>query len=232
MTAFGPLTGSWQPFIAAAAVMLSGSVVTFAVIGSSDNSSWMIGMSAALAVSAVLLRLRVRSLRALTDSERAIIEVSTRDLLTGALNRHGLQDRIAALWTDAERRKEVVTVYFLDIRGLKHANDLLGHDVGDRILKDAADAITASVRASDLVVRWGGDEFVVVAVGESLSSRAFSERVNAAFTERSKVRRDHHIGAISVGRAAAPANAADFEQLERDADTDMYLRRALDAGRD
>ena len=226
MTAFGPMTAAWRPFVAAAVVMFVAVSGVLVYVGGRSLASWIIGMSAALAVSAGLLRIRMRSIRDLDRAERAIVEASTRDQLTGVLNRHGLRDRVPAVWADAHRRAESVAVFFLDVHGLKHANDTHGHDLGDIVLQDAARAITKTVRGSDLVARWGGDEFVIVSVGQALPCDAFATRLNELFTGVSQARADRKVGEISVGRAAGSPVDVDFDRLLREADSDMYARRS------
>ena len=228
MTAFGPLLASWRPFAAAAVVMLAGVSGVLVYVGGKGVASWIIGMSAALAVSAVLLRIRMRSIHEVESAELAIVETATRDHLTGVLNRNGLRDRVPALWADARRRGEPVTVYFLDVRGLKHVNDTHGHDLGDLVLQEAARAAMETVRASDLVGRWGGDEFVIVSVGPALASEAFSTRLDEVFGAVSQTRRDGKVGEISIGRAVGSPGEKDFDAMLREADTDMYARRGLD----
>lgn len=230
MTAFGALTAAWRPFSVAAVVMLAAVVIVLVHVGGKGTASWIIGMSAALAVSAVLLRIRIRSIRELELSEQAIVDASTRDQLTGVLNRHGLRDRVPALWADARRRGEPVAVYFLDVRGLKQVNDSHGHDLGDAVLQEAATAIVETVRGSDLVARWGGDEFVVVGIGRTPPPEDFEGRLNEAFTAVCQARRDRKVGRISLGEAAGSPVDREFDLMVREADSDMYARRARDKG--
>ena len=56
-------------------------------------------------------------------------------------------------------------MWFVDVRGLKRANDDNGHAFGDAIIRATADALRESVRANDLIARWGGDEFIVIGEG-------------------------------------------------------------------
>lgn len=226
MTAFGPLAASWRPFFAASIVMLTAAYAALAYVQPPDASSWVIGLSSATVVSAILVRLRIRSLDDIRSAEEALRLNSSHDALTGILNRQGLQEYLPGLWADAIRRSEPVTVTFMDLRGLKQANDGHGHDVGDDAIVGAALAISDTVRINDLVARWGGDEFVVVSLGDETSGETFARRLNLRFAEVSAARRDGWIGEISVGRASAQPQDSDFPTLLHGADADMYAHRA------
>lgn len=226
MTGVGPLCFAWRPFVVGGTLMLVGSSIGLALADEARQVDWEIGFAAALVISGVLLRLRLRLLRELADAERAAAAMATSDALTGLLNRRGLDERLPAVWSESSRRGEPISVYFLDVRGLKVANDEYGHDVGDQALCDVADAIRATVRGGDLAVRWGGDEFVIVGIGDGFTAIPMSERLNDRFRATSRIRQAGWIGAISVGHAYGFPNDHDFESLLLAADEDMYTRRA------
>jgi diguanylate cyclase len=182
---------------------------------------------ASLVVSGVLLSMRLHLLRELADSERRNALLSTSDTLTGLLNRRGLEERLPTLWADAARRDEPMRVCFLDVRGLKRANDEHGHDFGDLVIRDVADAIRATVRGGDLVARWGGDEFVTVGIGDEASAPAFQGRLNEHFVTVGRAQREDWSGDVTVGVAVADAASATFDELLEGADADMYDRRRL-----
>jgi diguanylate cyclase (GGDEF)-like protein len=114
--------------------------------------------------------------RQLKDSETAIallkevnraLELEARDLagqahidpLTGALNRQGLR---AALMSTSSLLADPMAVIFIDIDHFKSINDTHGHDVGDDVLRKFANVIASGIRSSDRLVRWGGEEFLIV----------------------------------------------------------------------
>ncbi|MEM8552747.1 MAG: GGDEF domain-containing protein [Pseudomonadota bacterium] len=101
------------------------------------------------------------------------------DLLTGTLNRRGLE----ALLARADRRRAVSMVVF-DLDRFKQINDTYGHGVGDEVLSAAASRIRARLRPEDAVVRLGGEEFLLVMPGvESSSAAAAAERARVALAE-------------------------------------------------
>ena len=86
------------------------------------------------------------------------------DPLTGVLNRHGFEDQAHLLEALARRAGRSVVVGFIDLDAFKHYNDANGHGAGDQLLADLATAWTGALRSGDLLVRWGGDEFLVLLV--------------------------------------------------------------------
>lgn len=224
-TLFGPLTFGWRPFIAVSAVILVALTIAMAQVDPEGAVDWVIGIVASLVASGVLLSMRLQLLRELADSERRNALLSTSDALTGLLNRRGLEERLPTLWADAARRGEPMRVCFLDVRGLKRANDEHGHDFGDLVIQDVADAIGATVRGGDLVARWGGDEFVTVGIGKDASGPAFQGRLNEHFVTVGRAQREDWSGDVTVGVAVADADAATFDELLERADADMYDRR-------
>lgn len=87
------------------------------------------------------------------------------DNLTGLLNRHGLALLAPPVIAGARRAHQEVTICVLDLDRFKRFNDARGHLAGDELLVTASTALTSTVRDSDLVVRWGGDEIVAILVG-------------------------------------------------------------------
>jgi diguanylate cyclase (GGDEF)-like protein len=224
-TFFGPLAFGWRPFFATAGAILLAVLFTMEQVNLTGAVDWAIGIVASVVVSGVLLSMRLVLLRELADSERRNTLLSTSDALTGLLNRRGLEERLPTLWADAERRSEPVRVCFLDVRGLKRANDEHGHDFGDLVISDVADALRATVRGGDLSARWGGDEFVTVGIGGDTSASAFQERVNAQFLLAGRASRDAWSGDVTVGVAVAGAAESTFDELLERADAHMYERR-------
>lgn len=225
MATFGPLTFAVRPFIIGSAVMVLAGVLSLTAASEPLRSEWLIGMLAAIAVGAITLRIRLTLLHDLADTEHAVELLATLDPLTGALNRRGLLERVQGLWADASRRQVPVTVFFMDIRRLKELNDALGHAAGDEVLRSAARAIASTVRGGDLLARWGGDEFIVIGVGEPGPTDAFGHRVNEAFIRECEHRRTGSVGEITVGWAMGDPQDQGFEELTRLADIDMYRRR-------
>jgi diguanylate cyclase (GGDEF)-like protein len=141
---------------------------------------WIVCAVAWPAITAVMLREQlaaskshVQLLRevnqALQLETRELADQAYRDPLTGALNRQGLR---AELMNTSSILAAPLTVIFMDIDFFKKINDEHGHDVGDAALRSFAAAIGAGVRASDRLVRWGGEEFLLLCPGTDLGHGA------------------------------------------------------------
>lgn len=99
---------------------------------------------------------------ALKASEETIRRLAFLDPLTGLANRRLMQDRLTHALALAARSKEYGALLFLDLDHFKNLNDAYGHDVGDQILKQTGERLTACTRAQDTVARAGGDEYVII----------------------------------------------------------------------
>ena len=228
MIAYSPFV--LDPFALAVSVVpvLAGYVVVVAGVEPADALQWYIVGVSATAIGVAVLRVRLIGIDALARSSTQVHDVATRDFLTGALNRQGLAERVPALVSAAVRRQEIVFVVFVDIDGLKVANDTCGHEVGDAAIVLVADALRSVARAGDLVVRWGGDEFLVVGSGESTTANAWEARLDASLASAGGPGGwSRH---VTVGTAAAPAADLAFDDLTRAADEAMYARRRARRG--
>ncbi len=161
-----------------------------------------------------------------------LAELASRDPLTRLLNRNGLDEVVARHF--AARETKPVTLLQIDIDHFKRINDSLGHATGDRVLREVASALAASVRASDFIARTGGEEFLVgcVAADDGVA-RALAERLLAAARKL-----DIHVpGAkvplhctVSIGISSRCGQRADWERCWAEADRALYAAKA--AGRD
>jgi diguanylate cyclase (GGDEF)-like protein len=104
--------------------------------------------------------------------------LATRDPLTGVLNRRAFHAAFDTVWRDAVHSGAGLTCLMVDIDHFKNINDSFGHGVGDRVIQEVARKLQESVRGTDLLCRWGGEEFCIVVSGlDAAASAEFAERV-------------------------------------------------------
>lgn len=228
MTAFGPGTLAWRPFAIAAATMGTCAVVVAARWNGADSVAWTFTCVAGIAAGAALLRVRMLSVAETAQATAVTERFAVLDPLTGALNRHGLDLGLVRLHATAQRLLQPVCVAFIDIDGLKAANDHHGHEYGDEVIRSVADAVEASVRRGDLVARWGGDELVVIGLGDAPDVDDLTERIEAHI-RACGIDLTKWSGHVSLG-AAGGGPLDELDELIQRADADMYHRRAIRRG--
>ncbi|MDR1849022.1 MAG: GGDEF domain-containing protein [Zoogloeaceae bacterium] len=97
-----------------------------------------------------------------------LVRQAVRDALTGCLTRSSGEELLALQFSIAQRGKTTLSLAFIDLDHFKSVNDQFGHETGDVILRHAAIAIAKTLRDSDLLVRWGGEEFLIIMPSTSL----------------------------------------------------------------
>lgn len=224
MLAFGPFTLNARAMLVASVLMAAGFVPAAWEAAGEEAFAWCMAAVAALVIGGVLLRVRLNAIDALGDLTDRTRELATRDVLTGVSNRRGVEERVGELVATAARQRKDVFVMFVDIDGLKAANDSHGHEFGDQVIRVVADGVRSSMRGSDIVGRWGGDEFIVLGIGEPTPLTQFLERLDAQFAA-SGIDRAMWPGGVSLGAAVASPETVDFDALIAAADADMYARR-------
>lgn len=145
------------------------------------------------------------------------------DDLTSVLNRRGTVAALEHELCRASRLSQPVSVLLVDVNGFKAINDTYGHLAGDKILQDVARAMMATVRASDVVGRYGGDEFLVLLpdVRDGLA-REIATRLRAAV---GKLKAGACSVSISVGIATGWGDSGTAETLIAEADRTMYQEK-------
>ncbi|MBI5575090.1 MAG: diguanylate cyclase [Deltaproteobacteria bacterium] len=150
-------------------------------------------------------------------------ESSLRDALTGLHNRRFLEEYTDILIAMSERHGSTIGLLMGDLDFFKQVNDTLGHDAGDAVLRETAGVIARSVRASDLVIRFGGEEFLVVMPDCKDAAMEIAERIRTSVGEH-KVKTAKGIvqKTISFGVAEFPVDATTFWQAIKFADVALY----------
>lgn len=151
--------------------------------------------------------------------------LSTVDELTGVYNRTGFRRLAPRVLAEAAAKSQPVTLFFADIDKLKHINDSYGHETGDICIRAVAQALEEVRRHGELLVRFGGDEFIILAAGYSdEAARSYVERINRVVAESTAgIGLDAPLS-ISVGFATREGvSEDDLDQIIELADSNMYI---------
>ncbi len=166
----------------------------------------------------------------LRSNQAAMTYLAEHDYLTDLPNQMVLRDRMDQAIKMASRNNYKIAILFLDLDGFKHINDSLGHAVGDKLIQSVARRLQESVRTSDTVSRFGGDEFIVLLpeVHHPEGTVAAAARMLDAVAALHYV--DQHELQVSacIGISVYPDDGQDGETLIKNADSAMY--QAKDAG--
>ena len=164
----------------------------------------------------------LRDLASIVEREIAFARLATVDELTGLSNRRGFELFGAKMLELCRRQALAATLLFVDLDGFKAINDDFGHDQGDLALIEFARTFEATFRESDIVARFGGDEFVTLLTQASSADGAAS-RVRDALASESNTASASLGLSVSIGTAEFdPTSNESLEQLVKRADTAMY----------
>jgi diguanylate cyclase (GGDEF)-like protein len=173
--------------------------------------------------------------RELEQANRLLMDIANRDVLTGLANRRRLEMELERSISFSGRTGQPVAVIMLDLDNFKVCNDTAGHLVGDNILRAVASTLRSRVRVTDLVVRWGGDEFCIlvpatrpqgaVAAAESLVEAVGEAAATVSLPEPLQP------PTASAGVACFPEDGEDPDTLIQHADAALYQVKATGRGR-
>ena len=169
-------------------------------------------------------------------AEEKIRALAFFDQLTGLPNRTLLLDRLKQAMTASGRNDTHGALLFIDLDNFKTLNDTLGHDMGDLLLKQAAERLTTCVREGDTLARVGGDEFVVVLTSLGTSEReaansteTVAEKILATLSQVYQLKAVAQRSSASIGATLFKGSAISVDDLMKQSDLTMYKSKA--AGR-
>jgi len=160
------------------------------------------------------------------QADQKVRYLATHDTLTGLPNRAMFGELLGSSIASARRDNRKCAVLFIDLDRFKAINDSLGHAAGDALLVEVSEVLRRCVRESDIVVRLGGDEFIVILadVVDRERIEAVARRILASIAAIMLAGQECDTTA-SIGIAMFPADGSDVEALTKNADTAMYLAK-------
>jgi diguanylate cyclase (GGDEF)-like protein len=175
-----------------------------------------------------VIRIHISDVTKQQQAEAIIAHQTHQDTLTGLPNRKYLHEHLVEVIENLEDKEQKFAVLFLDIDRFKLINDSLGHSIGDLLLKAVRDRLKSSLKQGDLLVRWGADEFAIVA--KAISSTEEVVQIAEAMIQALTLPfncggHELHI-TTCIGASIYPDQNTDVEGLIRNADMAMYRAKA------
>ena len=164
-------------------------------------------------------------------SEELIHQQANIDPLTGLPNRRMFLDRLQRAINKSHREHQKLALMFMDLDHFKDINDTLGHDVGDRLLRETTQRLMSCIRGTDTLARPGGDEFTLIMseLHEMNSIDRVAQAMLRTMTAPFQLNEERCYVSVSIGIALYPDDAETMEELLKKADQAMYA--AKDMGR-
>ncbi len=164
---------------------------------------------------------------ALRRSAEHHMSMSLADELTKLSNRRGFFELAQQAIKVARREQYSMALFFMDVNGLKQINDSLGHPAGDQALRDTAEVLRHTFRDSDILARFGGDEFIVLArIHEAQDTGALCQRLRQQLAGFNASHDRSYLLDVSIGLSVIEDSAQeDLEHLIARADAAMYLEK-------
>jgi len=166
------------------------------------------------------------------DSNEGLYFKANYDALSHLPNRNLLNDRFNLLLSQSKRTNSQIAILFIDLDGFKKINDNYGHNAGDLLLIEISNRLKRSVRDSDTISRWGGDEFIILLnnIDGVESVDVFANRVIEDCSKPVEIENDLSVSvSLSIGVSIYPANGDDKNTLLELADKAMYIAKNDDS---
>lgn len=177
---------------------------------------------------------RIWFFRDITEKKRSADKLATlarTDALTGLANRAGFLERLSLEFARTKRGKNRFAVHYLDLDHFKEVNDTLGHPVGDKLLQAVASRLTACLRDTDMVARFGGDEFAVLQAGnvDNAGIKALAAKIAEVIAEPYPIEDNRVQTSASIGIVPYSSDVTGVDAMMMKADLALY--RAKSEGR-
>lgn len=155
-------------------------------------------------------------------------EMALYDNLTNIANRYLLEERAADSIHKASNNGQHIAFLFIDLNDFKQINDQYGHDIGDKVLIEAAESIRQNIRTSDFVARLGGDEFVVILENYNLDNIKVDliESIQTSLNKNIEIDGSTIKLRACIGTSIYPHDGENLQALLRNADIRMYKQKS------
>jgi len=165
-------------------------------------------------------------------AEQEIARQAFHDSLTGLANRALFEDRLTQAVAHANRRRQRLAVFYVDLDGFKPINDTYGHATGDRVLREVGARLLRCVRKVDTVARMGGDEFclLILDVRRPTDAVRLGEGILETLAEPFDTGREPLRITASLGISLYPESASNLDELLARADRALYMAKAAGPG--
>jgi len=189
--------------------------------------SLIIGLLMVSAIAVVVLVVNRRLKIEITRRKRAesqLVFIANHDNVTGLANRTLLEQELASAISSHQKSNTKFAILFIDLDGFKVVNDEHGHDVGDKLLKCVADLLSQSIRATDFVARFGGDEFVIILnhLDSIENAKRLADLVLKKLSQLNVIEQKPVQISASIGVALFPDDGVNSDELLKCADLLMY----------
>jgi len=171
-----------------------------------------------------ILRARIDAVLRHTQKEKSLESQSRTDKLTGIYNKRYFIERASQEWDLVKRQDRTLSVALMDIDHFKRINDEYGHDIGDFILKEVAQLISSCLRLSDIVARYGGEEYIALFTGYT-KEEAFLACMRIRNTINSHIFRINDLK-IRITMTYGIADLNDFTELRDDKGIEDIINKA------
>ncbi len=163
-----------------------------------------------------------------TDLHKTVVHNSLHDFLTGLPNRSYFEEHLIDC-IDKIKKEEFLVIFYMDFDNFKKINDTQGHEAGDQVLIAITQRLIHNIRKSDLVSRFGGDEFVILAKGfkSKESVKIFAQKIVSCFKTPVGIKRKIINTSVSIGIALYPTDEVKPGLLLRYADLALYQSKKL-----
>lgn len=223
------ILGSWFLGMRIAILLaISGGILNYILYlptGLLEEANWIIIIPNAVILLVAALVGYSQDLRRQLKEQNHVIKINAQhDNLTGLLNRQAFQHKAQDILELSKQNNSLVAFCYIDLDNFKPINDSYGHDAGDALLIEVAKRLKDSSRSSDLKVRLGGDEFMLVFADLKIAdnARLIAEKILTGLSQPYYIKNQELIIGASIGISIFPENGSSLEDLVNAADLAMY----------